>query len=772
LKKQIFVLVTIIVGILSTLRPVHAMGAKGPYAGSEVCRECHEKFHTLWSTSWHGKASRPYSSELAENELIPQKEDIAIGQYRYRYEPGKVVEIGPEGTKQYPIELVIGGKVTYNFLTTMSDGWFQDLPIGYDREKKEWFDAVSMDVYRRSEDGSVDWKRKAGRLYTACPNCHVSQYSPTYDISAVRYKSTWEEPGVNCEICHGPAGDHIKIARKAPKGQPLEKLGLLRPKTMTAEQRNDMCNSCHGHIMPLTASFKPGDRFFDHFNLGALELDAFYPDGRGKGETFTMTNWLMNPCAKKAKLDCMHCHTSSGRYRFKDPEKANNVCLPCHSERVKNAAAHTHHQADSPGNQCISCHMSPTYYNRMKQSDHSMLPPTPVATIVFGSPNACNYCHSDKDASWADKQVRSWHSDDYQAPVLRRARLIDEAKKRDWQNLPAMLEYIESKDRDEIFATSLIRLLLSNRDGKIIPVLLTALKDRSPLVRSAAAQALSFRHLSEADTALTQAVRDDFLVVRMGAISGLTLPPFDEIKNKNDKAVTTAINEVITSLMLHPDHWTSYDVIGNLYQRIGMLAEAETAYKTALEIEPHAVSALLNISTVYRKRGHLEKAVVALEQAILADPGSTPANFFLGLLKYEKKDFLQAEKYLRIAFNQDSHLDTAAYTLSLIASQHDLVEATRWCKIAMSLSPMNPRYAYTLAQYQDQAGNPEDAISILRKLVSANLKFGDAYLLLGEIYTKLGNKQDAINVYSQALAVKDLSSYYQRLIAARLAVLR
>ena len=32
-----------------------------------------------------------------------------------------------------------------------------------------------------------------------------------------------------------------------------------------------------------------------------------------------------------------------------------------------------------------------------------MLPPTPAATIAFRSPNACNLCHKDKDAAWADQ---------------------------------------------------------------------------------------------------------------------------------------------------------------------------------------------------------------------------------------------------------------------------------------------------------------------------------------------------------------------------------
>ena len=106
-----------------------------------------------------------------------------------------------------------------------------------------------------------------------------------------------------------------------------------------------------------------------------------------------------------------------------------------------------------------------TSFARMNRTDHSMLPPTPSATIAYKSPNACNICHTDKDAAWADKYVREWRTRDYQAPVLKRAALIDGARKRDWKQLPAMLDYITSKDRDEVFATSLIRLVPSSGDA-------------------------------------------------------------------------------------------------------------------------------------------------------------------------------------------------------------------------------------------------------------------------------------------------------------------
>ena len=109
-------------------------------------------------------------------------------------------------------------------------------------------------------------------------------------------------------------------------------------------------------------------------------------------------------------------------------------------------------RADSPGNKCISCHMPMTSFARMNRSDHSMLPPTPSATIAYKSPNACNLCHTDKDAAWADKYVREWRTPRLPGTGAQTASLIDAARKRDWSKLPEMLDYITGKDRDEVFA--------------------------------------------------------------------------------------------------------------------------------------------------------------------------------------------------------------------------------------------------------------------------------------------------------------------------------
>ena len=441
-------------------------------AGSKTCQECHAEFYKLWSTSWHGLAMQPYTAAFAKAQLTPQEGDVAIGKRKYRAEIGRrgraaFEKSGPDGDRKYPIVHVMGGKNVYYFLTPLDRGRLQVLPLAYDVHKKAWYDMAASGVrhFPDRRDEALDWTDRMFAFNTTCFNCHVTELSTNYDLATDTYHTTWSEPGISCESCHGPAKEHIARMEADVEGHTSKDIKIIRTKDFTTAQMNDMCATCHAKLVPLSLTFLPGDKFFDHFDLITLEHADFYPDGRDLGENYTYTSWLMSPCVKSGKLDCNHCHTPSGRMRF-EGEKSNQMCMPCHEKEVQQPAAHGHHAAGSKGNECVACHMPMTRFAAMGRTDHSMRPPTPATTIAFKSPNACSMCHADHDAAWADQWVRKWYPDDYQAEVLRRAELIDLARKRQWKRLPEMLAELKKKDSDEVYKTSLVRLLGGCEDGR------------------------------------------------------------------------------------------------------------------------------------------------------------------------------------------------------------------------------------------------------------------------------------------------------------------
>ena len=577
-----------------------------------------------------------------------------------------------------------------------------------------------------------NWQDVDYTFNTACYSCHVSQLATNYDTATDTYHTTWAEPGINCETCHGPSAEHNKSARNLPKDQPLTDPRIISTKTMTTQQRNDLCLSCHAKASPLTTEYRPKERFFDHFDLVTLEDADFYPDGRDLGENYTCTTWSMSPCVISGKLDCMHCHTSSGRYRFKK-DHFNAACMPCHAAKVENLIEHTHHSAKSEGSKCISCHMPMTRFARMARSDHSMIPPTPAATMAYESPNACNNCHQDKDAAWADRFVRTWRTRDYQAPLLKRAALIDAARTREWSRLPEMLAYIQHTDRDVIFATSLIRLLNACVDERIAPVMLTCIKDPSPLVRAAAAQNLSLRPSLSSARALIEATGDASRLVRIRAVARLAGYPSDRLNKEARKHFERARQEYLSFIMARPDQWTAHYNMGNYQLNLGQTREAITSYQEALKREPLAVMAMVNTSIAFARMGENEKSEKSLQDALKIAPENAAANYNMGLLKAEKNEQGQAEHYLRKAMEFDPQMAEAAYNLCIVTAKNQISEAVSWGRKAVEIRPNEPRYACALAFYLNQQGARDEAINNLKNIIKKHPEYKDAKILLEAI---------------------------------------
>ena len=191
------------------------------YQGSGKCRQCHEKFYQLWATSHHGLAMQPYTPEFAEQKLTDQKQDVVIGTTRYRAvidkTAGYVLEQTPTTSKKYPIVHALGGRNVFYFLTPLDRGILQVLPVAYDVNLKLWFDTAMSAVRHFPDitDSPLHWTDRPYAFNTSCFGCHVSQLVKNYDIETDTYNTQWTEPGINCETCHGPADEHIRVCNEA-----------------------------------------------------------------------------------------------------------------------------------------------------------------------------------------------------------------------------------------------------------------------------------------------------------------------------------------------------------------------------------------------------------------------------------------------------------------------------------------------------------------------------------------------------------------------------
>jgi hypothetical protein len=210
-------------------RAAPAEGKARAFVGSKTCRDCHEDFYKLWSASWHGLAMQPYTPKFAKARLSPQQGDVTIGKRRFRAEIGRaegwVRETGPEGERTYPIAHVMGGKNVYYLLTPLARGRLQVLPVAYDVHKKAWYDMAASGVrhFPDRRDEALDWTDRMFAFNTTCFNCHVTELSTNYDLATDTYHTTWAEPGISCQSCHGSATSTSSPWRPRRRAMPPRK---------------------------------------------------------------------------------------------------------------------------------------------------------------------------------------------------------------------------------------------------------------------------------------------------------------------------------------------------------------------------------------------------------------------------------------------------------------------------------------------------------------------------------------------------------------------
>jgi tetratricopeptide (TPR) repeat protein len=264
-------------------------------------------------------------------------------------------------------------------------------------------------------------------------------------------------------------------------------------------------------------------------------------------------------------------------------------------------------------------------------------------------------------------------------------------------------------------------------------VLLAAMKDPSPLVRSASVEAISIRPTREGVQALLDATGDEYRLVRSRAAAGLAGVPRDRLTPEVKSRVDKANQEYLAFITARPDQWTSHYNMGNYHLSRSELKEAVASYQTALKIEPTAVMPMVNSSIAYAQMGEPDKAEKSLLKALKTEPDNAAANFNMGLVKAEKNEPKQAEKYLKKAIKGDPQMAQAAYNLCVITSKDRINEAVTWCRKAAELRPQEPKYAYTLAFYLNQKGDRDEAVRILKGLVEKYPQHKDAEMLLKEI---------------------------------------
>ena len=681
------------------------------HSGSSTCRECHADAYADWASSHHALAERAVDPQLdGESWTAPvvdggesPSDSSAAGasdlDLRWEGDALQVHALG--GMPAGPLEVprVIGEDPLRQLLVDFGEGRLQSTALAFDPHAREWFD-VFGDGREPGEWGA--WTGRGMNWNSMCARCHNTALEKRYDRTSDRYATTWAELGVGCEACHGPAADHVAWQRsKAAERDPsLERMRLGND----PERLHGLCGSCHSRRAELHGEHDPHAPFLDLYlpELPSLS-EVFYADGQVHDEDYEYAAFSLSRMHHQG-VTCTSCHDP---HLARPREKGNALCLSCHGQQVTerlgpiDPESHAHHTPGTPGGDCVDCHMPlTTYMQRDPRRDHGFTIPDPRLTIEFGIPNACNRCHTDRGATWAEQHVNAWYGDRMQRRSRERARWVARARSGDPDLGPALAAFFADEPYPAWRAVGTLVLSEYLHDDAVRAALVERLEDPDAIVRVAAAQALDGAAADPRVAAALQERLDD----PRRAVRVLTAWALRATVDRGHRAHD--------ELLAYFDH--------NVDQPSGLAMEASYHFD----------------------RGDARKALALLDLAVEWDPGSPELARTRGVVRSTTGDAEGALAELERAVELDPQNAFLHYQHALALSELErLEEAAAALLQAVALQRVFPRAWYNLGLAFHALGRGPEAMDALARACEQAADDAELWFAYASVCRDLGELQ-------------------------------
>ncbi|BBO16230.1 heme protein [Candidatus Brocadia pituitae] len=644
--------------------------------------------------------------------------------------------------QEFTIIYTFGVRPLQQYLVEFPDGRVQTLPLCWDTRPKEqggqrWFHIYGNE--RIPPDDILYWTRISQNWNYMCAECHSTNLKKNYDAVSDRYNTTWSEIDVSCEACHGPGSLHVEWAEADANGEDTQgyadmgisirlkgeedeevtwvfdkKLATYKPGNPQRKQKQvEMCARCHTRRGVISEGYVHGKPLLDTHYPQVLEENLYYPDGQIRDEVYEYGSFLQSKMYRSG-IVCTDCHDPHTTRRRKE---GNELCYSCHQTEKYGSRKHHFHKIDSPGSQCIECHMTArTYMVVDPRRDHSFRVPRPDLSKKLGVPNGCNNCHADKSTAWAAEHFEKWYGHPkkgkHYGEIFWAAR----------QGIPGtdveLIRLAGDQQQSPMVRATAITLLRNYPCESTILTLKKLLQDGNPLIRSEAVTSLDILPPNDRVPFLLPVLQDPVRLVRTLAARSLAVVsteflPKDALQRRN-----TVVNEYEETQLLNADYPAAHINLGNLYLERSEYDRAAASYKKAIEIEPTFVPGYINLADVYRVQNQDEKGREILHQTLNIAPGSAPAHHAMGLLMIRTGGQKDALHHLRKAAILAPEHAQYSYVYGIALNSLKMSgQAVSVLKRALNHNPYDCDLMVTLATIHRDRGEFEKALRYTARLI-------------------------------------------------------
>lgn len=678
------------------------------FIGSDRCVTCHESEFNAWKGSHHELAMAEANADTVLGDFNDAEFTMHGTTSRFYRNNGKyyVRTDGPDGKLQdYAVRYTFGWYPLQQYLIEFPKGHIQSLGLAWDsRPEKDggqrWFHLYpdeGMDHHN-----PLHWTKSEQTWNYQCAECHSTNLQKNYEPKSDKYQTTWSEINVACEACHGPGSEHVNWAKQLKQNPALsdgDNKGLMidlsdrdkaqwstdkkagkpyRSKPREDHTQIELCARCHSRRGQIWGDYEYGKPLGNTHHLALLDEHLYFPDGQIKDEVYVYGSFIQSRMYQ-AGVTCNDCHEP---HSLELRAQGNALCAQCHSRERYDTPSHHHHETDTAGAACTSCHMPErTYMVIDTRADHSMRIPRPDLSQKLGTPNACTNCHTAHSTDWALKAVTEWYPDS-QYRDSHYGEVLHAAITGSPDAADRLSALAADTSQPGIVRASAIDYMRDHAEQKQLPVINAQLNDKDPLIR---ASAVRFLELTDISTRVDKAwllLDDPDRVVRIEATR--ILAPL--MRQRSPKFFRTKLERSIKE------------------------------YTQAQQVNAERPEAHINIGLISMMTGDMNKAEHEYQQALLLDPGFVPGYINLTDLYRQQGKDSQGEKLLKQGIKEAGNNADLQHSLGLLlVRQKRLDEALSHLQQAATLAEDNPRYTYVYAIALQSSGEKNQALAVLVK---------------------------------------------------------
>ncbi|MFT5579215.1 MAG: tetratricopeptide (TPR) repeat protein [Paraglaciecola psychrophila] len=694
------------------------------YVGAAQCASCHQSETEAWQGSHHDMAMRHATAEAVRGDFNNASVvlDGRSSRFFMKADQYWVNIAGPEGVfKDYQITYTFGVEPLQQYMVAFPDGRVQLIPFAWDSRVaadggQRWFKLYPEQKQKHQE---FFWTNTGQNWNYMCADCHSTNVAKNFDVDKNTYNTTFSEINVACEACHGPASVHIDWTKTADRSvidagfdrdlsKPVDRWVAVPGKTThmpvpaagagADSQQVLVCAQCHSRHTQISADdHVASGAFGDRYSLSLINSRLYYADGQVYDEDYVYGSFLQSKMNKMGVV-CSNCH---------EPHSAklilpkDTVCLQCHQPKTYANTQHHHHPQDSPGAQCVNCHMpSTTYMEIDSRRDHRWHIPRPDVANSLGTPDTCLSCHQDKDSQWSEQAVKSWgntaaasgQADKPFAPVFS---AIDQGYR---QAADALSHVAQNAQQAPIIRASALERMDRVINNNTVIAIARGLGHDNEHIRIGAIRGAQGIEGRQRWPLLAPLLTDKVLAVRNEAALVL-MPLWRDLSADQQQQLTPALDGYLRTQDFNADRGFSHANKANVLMQQGKYGEAEAALKNSIRIDPHFANGYVNLADLYRAQSREAESIEVLKAGEIANPDNGSVPYSLGLAYIRAKNTALAIEYLHKATQVESGNAQFHYVYGLSLEASQVGAAQQAIRQAYQLGG-NVQHLYALCEMQ------------------------------------------------------------------------